>query len=485
MGAVFHGDLKVWFVPEGKNVEDFQRWNQSLELNTGNADDALFKFKDLMDDLGLEVPATIVDDGLWHYVRVVSMKKKNLSGAYRFSLTGDTDGKAIGAVLNRYSGEYKSFHHKSIALSPEQVAKISAENHLREALHETEKHESQDRAAQHAQEILGMAESGKDHGYLKKKGISPDSALQTSGSELLKFQEFYSESGKTVIKSLEKYLVIPMYNEDKVLRCVQAIDSTGYTKAFMRGGQKGGCMHILGAKSLDELLQSGTAVAYVEGFATGESFYKATGMPVVVCFDAGNLEKVVLNIGAKFEPEIPQFLAIDNDQFYPERALAFLTSKLGLEIGNNDENSIRVRAGKGMMRSVSMGDIKTDGEWHDTANGQYRVVLEKSFSLETIRQISVEVQLPQGKLKGKFLNKGLESGLTASEFLKESGRSPRILTPEFRNLEQNPTDWNDLHKREGARSLVNLLKQKYEINVEAKEMPGNADLFEKKKTISR
>jgi hypothetical protein len=469
-GAVWNKDLKVWFVPDGKDLNLFERWIKEPNLVDGSKS-AIENFENLMAELGLVVNESIIDDGNWHYVPVIDKKKKNLAGAYRFSLTGGKDGNAIGVVLNRFTGGYQPFYFKSGQLPPEQKAKIQAENHLREALHETEKRKEHDQAALNAALIVAAAGDGRNHGYIKKKGVVPDYALQISGSELLKYPEFSGKDGKTCIKSSDKYLLIEMYNDQQELRAVQAINSTGDVKSFMLGGQKSGTMHIIGSPSLNELIGSGSAFAYVEGYATGLSLYQATGIPVIVCFDAGNVEKVALQIGSRFAAEVPQYLAIDNDQFYPERALKFLATKVDLAVTGAGESAVKIRAGKGLLRSVSFGNLKLDGEWHNTDKGSYCIEIEKSFGNETVRQIKIKVRQNEKEITGTFLNKGLESGLSASAFLKEMGRNPKILTPEFKSLNQNPTDWNDMHQREGAKAISALLKRNYQIDVTNNAIP--------------
>lgn len=483
-GAIWKKDLKVWFVPEGKDLNFFERWIKQPDL-VDSPKSAVEDFESLMAELGLEVNESIIDDGNWHYVPVIDKKKKNLAGAYRFSSNGGKDGNAIGAVLNRFTGGYQPFYFKSEPLPPEQKAKIQAENHLRAALHETEKRKEHDQAALHAGLMVSAAVDGRNHGYIKKKGVAPEHALQISGSELLKYPEFYGKNDKTCIKSNEQYLLIEMYNDQHELRAVQAINSTGDVKSFMFGGRKNGTMHILGSPSLDDLIKSRSAVAYVEGYATGLSFHQATGIPVIICFDGGNVEKVALQIGSSFAADVPQFLAIDNDQFYPERALKYLSAKLDLNVTHDGENVLKIRTGKGLLRSVSFGDLKLDGEWHDTEKGAYRIEIEYSFGNETVRQLKIKIRQSEKEITGTFLNKGLESGLSASACLKELGRTPKILTPEFKSLNQNPTDWNDLHQREGAKSIVSLLKRNYQIDVASKAVPGMSDIFLSKHSVSR
>ena len=77
-------------------------------------------------------------------------------------------------------------------------------------------------------------------------------------------------------------VVVPLRDASGKLWALQAISGDG-TKLFPRYGRKAGCFHLLG--ELDEALLIGLA----EGYATAASVHMATGMPVAVAFDAGNL----------------------------------------------------------------------------------------------------------------------------------------------------------------------------------------------------
>jgi putative DNA primase/helicase len=80
-------------------------------------------------------------------------------------------------------------------------------------------------------------------------------------------------------------VLVPMHNAAGELVNVQRIAGDG-TKRFLPGGRKTGCCHLIGdAAGADVLLMA-------EGYATAASVHEATGRPVVVAFDAGNLVKV-------------------------------------------------------------------------------------------------------------------------------------------------------------------------------------------------
>lgn len=75
-------------------------------------------------------------------------------------------------------------------------------------------------------------------------------------------------------------------------------------KRFLPGGEKGG--YLIGK------IEAGKPVCISEGFATGASIHEATGYPVVVAFDAGNLRKMAEAIRTK-NPDAMIVICADMD----------------------------------------------------------------------------------------------------------------------------------------------------------------------------
>ncbi|CAM3756088.1 DUF927 domain-containing protein [Polaromonas hydrogenivorans] len=64
----------------------------------------------------------------------------------------------------------------------------------------------------------------------------------------------------------------------------------GTDKLFLKGGRKSGLWHLIGGAGADTAAPGAVLVA--EGYATAASLHEATGRPVAVAFDAGNLAHV-------------------------------------------------------------------------------------------------------------------------------------------------------------------------------------------------
>ncbi|MDC0003781.1 PriCT-2 domain-containing protein [Porticoccaceae bacterium] len=100
--------------------------------------------------------------------------------------------------------------------------------------------------------------------------------------------------------------VLAMYSgDDDSIRNLQILWKGG-AKSFLKGAQKQGCYGLLGLLSGDD------PVVICEGYATGATIHEATGWPVVLAFDAGNLRKVCEIWRRKF-PERSLIVAGDDD----------------------------------------------------------------------------------------------------------------------------------------------------------------------------
>lgn len=129
-----------------------------------------------------------------------------------------------------------------------------------------------------------------DHPYLKRKGIQSHGVKVYRGS--------LSIGGMPCNGSL----MIPMQLNGKITS-LQFINKVG-EKRFLANGEKGG--YLIGR------IEAGKSICICEGFATGASIHEATGNPVIVAFDAGNLRKMADALRAK-QPEAVIVFCSDDD----------------------------------------------------------------------------------------------------------------------------------------------------------------------------
>lgn len=178
------------------------------------------------------------------------------------------------------------------------------------AAREAEKKALQASAVEAAKAI--MAKTGKaspDHEYLAKKGLPVFPGLRVL-KENVKYK--LAEPDAKTRTAYAGNLVVPIFSPAKELVGVQLIQPNG-TKRFLKGTAKSGSYSSIGPK-IEAEGGKGVTVAFAEGYATGARIHEATGLPVFVAFDSGNLVPVAKSIREKY-PDARFLFAADNDRF--------------------------------------------------------------------------------------------------------------------------------------------------------------------------
>lgn len=98
-------------------------------------------------------------------------------------------------------------------------------------------------------------------------------------------------------------LLVPLRDTSGTLASLQTIYPDG-SKRFLLGGRMRGCYHAIGTL--------GGALVVAEGYATGASIHEATGLPVAVAFNAGNLLPVARALRRKHHT-LALLVAADDD----------------------------------------------------------------------------------------------------------------------------------------------------------------------------
>ena len=226
--------------------------------------DVISGFLDAMREHGLEPADQIVADGALHRVRWRQDKAGTRNGAYVLHLNGHPAGFA--ECFKR--GIRFTWSAKGARLDPAERKAFAAQMAAERKRRQQEERERHELAAKQAQAILAAArDADPEHGYLKRKGVEPHGLQVDAGNRL----------------------VIPLRDPKGTIWIVQTIAADG-TKLFHRGGRKQGLFHLIG--------EPGDDLVIAEGFATAASIREATGLPVVIAFDAGNLGPV-----AKIDPQ--------------------------------------------------------------------------------------------------------------------------------------------------------------------------------------
>ncbi|MFT4962296.1 MAG: putative DNA primase/helicase [Paracoccaceae bacterium] len=123
-----------------------------------------------------------------------------------------------------------------------------------------------------------------DHPYLRRKQVGPN-GLRCDGAG---------------------NLIVPLRDTDGVLHTIETITPAG-NKRYLAGGAKAGHFCVIGGP-----IKPTGAFLICEGWATGASLSEATGLPVVVAMDAGNLVGVANEVNRAY-PDADITIVADND----------------------------------------------------------------------------------------------------------------------------------------------------------------------------
>lgn len=168
-------------------------------------------------------------------------------------------------------------------ITPEDRQRLDAEREA--ATLEAEQLKAEQRAQAKAKAVKDWTESiptAHNHAYTLAKGIKPYGAKTISG-----------------------LLVLPLYANGELVN-LQRINSQG-EKRFLTGGQVKGAYMPIG-----KLTKETKEAILCEGWATGCSLHEATGTPVVVAWNAGNLPIIAQRLRDAF-PTMELRVCGDND----------------------------------------------------------------------------------------------------------------------------------------------------------------------------
>lgn len=261
------------------------------------------------------------------------------------------------------------------------------------------------------------------HAYLNKKSVKTCKGLRIG---------------------FEGRLIVPVFDRNEAIQSIQYIDNDGNKRFLTDGKMKGGCF-VIGE------LEHGKKALMVEGLATGLTCHDATGLPVIVAFNAGNLKAVY----DQFKNDVTITICADNDQHRKGEKSAIecgcdyvMPPQLG------DFNDIGIDATRDLLKHLIP---KTD--------------IKKPF-LVTIEQLLTDIKPINWLMKGV-----IERGSIGIMF-GESGAGKSLFALDWVCCLANGTDWNGFKVREpkkvvyvcgeggrGIASRVQAIKQKYNTRI--------------------
>ncbi|GAB4352065.1 MAG: DUF927 domain-containing protein [Methylohalobius crimeensis] len=261
-------------------IKDMNSIAESYPRNTQiSAFDAINQFREAILDAGFSPPEDIKPDGNLHRFST-NGKRKDASGWYVLHL----DNVPAGAFGCWRAGMMQNWIADiGRSLTPhEKKAHRAKLDRIREE-REAEEVKRRMIATEKARQMWGRSKPAPaDHPYLVKKRIKPHGVKIYRGS-----------------------LLIPV-RSGGMISSLQFIRKDG-SKIFLSGGKMRG-----GYSTIGDFGENIECICIAEGFATAASIHEATGHPVVIAFNAGNLKPVAEAIRAK-HPGLPLIVCADDD----------------------------------------------------------------------------------------------------------------------------------------------------------------------------
>ncbi|MTW53115.1 hypothetical protein GNE27_25115 [Klebsiella pneumoniae] len=334
-------DDKLWYAREGTALAGIRLWLPDTSARaTGDADPRV-EFADRLKEAGFILEGLPVMDGKWHRARVEEDKKgkshREGGGAYK----GFTDGHPAGIFVNYHrSSEKEVSRWRAQGGETDPLTRLHIRAATRQAQDDSERARQQayaEKARAASQLYDQLAPATDSHPYLMRKGVSADPALRVTRNNRL---------------------VVPFYNQDGEFQSLQYIAEDGEKKLYSEA-PKAGNFFITGGMPVN-----GQPILYAEGYATARSLTAATGFPVVMAIDAGNMRTIAEGFGQRF-PDSPHFFMADmdlkkndnkDDLYLAIQSSRFVPSDPGFYM---DEEKLKEM--KGLFMALQAADRVPDG----------------------------------------------------------------------------------------------------------------------------
>ena len=235
-------------------------------------------FIDAMQSAGISPPPDIIPDGNLHRFHVESDKPHSENGWY--VLHDDPPAGAFGSWKMGVQEAWSSKSHTT--LTPTEKARYRANMEAQKQQRRAEQVKIHTKCQEKSKAIWEQAKPApEEHPYLIKKNVKVYGLREFNGS-----------------------LLVPV-RDVNILHGLQFINTDG-SKKFKTGTNKTGHYYPIGGKPESVLYLS-------EGYATAATIHEATGQPVAVCFDSGNLKPVAEVLRVRL-PDIQLIICADNDR---------------------------------------------------------------------------------------------------------------------------------------------------------------------------
>lgn len=276
---------RLWYARPGADLNKFERWMPRPHELSMNADDPVTEFAQKLEEAGLIVKGLPVMDGSLQRVPTKQDKKGSKSGAYKAYL----DGRPAGWYRDYRSADAKPTQWVfSGGGEMDPLARIHLRAHAQQTREDNARalEQQYNRQAEYAARYVDRYPQATTNGYLTRKGVEAAPGIRINDKQ---------------------ELVIPFSNAHGDIRSYQRIPLTGGKDArILKDSEKTGNWFALGTP------QNGQPLLFAEGYATAASMHEASGLPVLMTIDAGNMIAVGQNARAVW-PDSTFIFCADND----------------------------------------------------------------------------------------------------------------------------------------------------------------------------
>lgn len=371
LGAKYDANAKCWYVPENVDLKPFESLKQDLEINkvqSEKTDTPIAFFVEKMREAGFVINKYPEINGRSTRVAVQGDKAGQTSGWYKIH----TDGVPVCLFQNWRTGDGvqklvapstkidMSIDLEKVKVNTEAMAaKLSSQEEATKQLHAE--------VAKNVQERLAVYKESESTEYIQRKNIPVYKGI------------YATNRGATVV---------PLSDIEGNVKTMQTILPTG-TKMFEKGGELKGSMHVINA---DNLAEAKGGIVICEGYATGATIREATNgyFGVVCAMTSHNLLDVAKAVSEKY-PDKPLIIAGDNDRFNVNGNVGRLTAEaVAKELGAK----VIIPEFKENDRGSDFNDLKKS-EGLDKVKEVFRLVLQKK------QEAKLEEKVEKKKSRGR------------------------------------------------------------------------------------
>nr|AGH89334.1 Trac4: DNA primase [uncultured bacterium] len=277
-------DSKLWFANPGADLDKLKKWIPDTTRRAEQGEtDPVIEFGQALEDAGFILDGEPEMDGKKHRVSTVDDRGGQKSGVY----VGYLDGVPAGWYQDhRIHSEPQKWKATGNRIDPEAQAHLKAVAAQRKIERDQAQAKQYDHNAHRSQQAASlMPDAQGQEQYLVNKGVKAFPGVKTD------------KRGR---------VVIPLQNEKDEIRTLQRISGNGF-KSLKKNGQKSGSYFVVGGE-----LKNGDPILYAEGYSTSATISDATGRPVVMTVDAGNMPTVAAKLLGKYPDSQHVFLADDD-----------------------------------------------------------------------------------------------------------------------------------------------------------------------------